>query len=81
MGTELHRGTEAAGDSTSGGHTLVRTLAAELRGPLAGIRVGAEMLTRRDMSPAQSQRLARNVLAATARVEEILSDFALERGA
>jgi hypothetical protein len=39
--------------------------------------MGAELLIRLDLSEKQSQRVARNVLAATMRVEEILSDLAL----
>jgi len=39
--------------------------------------MGAELLIRLDLSEKQSQRVARNVLAATMRVEEILADLAL----
>jgi len=39
--------------------------------------MGAELLIRLDLSEKQNQRVARNVLAASMRVEEILSDLAL----
>ena len=42
----------------------------------AATRMGAELLIRLDLPEKQSQRVARNVLAATLRVEEILSDLA-----
>ena len=43
----------------------------------AATRMGAELLIHLDLPEKQSQRVARNVLAATLRVEEILSDLAL----
>ena len=55
----------------------LRVLLYELRSPLAAARMGAELLIRLDLSEKQNQRVARNVLAATMRVEEILSDLAL----
>ena len=55
-----------------------RALANEMRSPLAVVRMGAELLTRADLSQLQSQRVARNVIAAAVRMEEILSDFALQ---
>jgi hypothetical protein len=66
-------GAEVAGDSFRD----QRVLLYELRGPLAAARIGAELLIRLDLSQKQSQRVARNVLAAAMRVEEILSDLAL----
>jgi hypothetical protein len=36
------------------------------------------MLIRPDLPRLQSQRVARNVIAAAARIEEILSDFSLQ---
>ena len=55
----------------------LRVLLYDLRSPLAAARMGAELLIRLDLSEKQNQRVARNVLAATMRVEEILSDLAL----
>ena len=55
---------------------LAHNLISSLRSPLAAVRLGADLLTRHDLSPAQSQRLARNVLVSAARIEEILLDFA-----
>jgi hypothetical protein len=46
----------------------------DLRSPLAAIRAGAELLLRPDLSPQQIHRLARDVLFAAGRIEEILSD-------
>ena len=66
-------GAEVAGDSFRD----QRVLLYELRSPLAVARMGAELLIRLDLSQKQSQRVARSVLAATMRVEEILSDLAL----
>ena len=66
-------GAEVAGDSFRD----LRGLLYELRSPLAAARMGAELLIRLDLSEKQNQRVARNVLAATMRVEEILSDLAL----
>ena len=43
----------------------------------AAARMGAELLIRLDLSEKQNQRVARNMLAATMRVGEILSDLAL----
>ena len=70
-------GAEVVGDSFGNlcGPALV--LLCELRSPLAAVRMGAELLIRLDLSEKQSQRVARNVLAATMRVEEILADLAL----
>jgi hypothetical protein len=48
----------------------------EARSATAAIRIGAEPLTRSDLFAAQTQRLARHVLAATTRLEQILSDLA-----
>ena len=73
--TEIVRGEEIAGDCPEI-LALAHTLINDLRSPLAAVRVGAELLTRHDLSPAQSQRLARNVLVSAARIEEILLDFA-----
>ena len=64
---------EVAGDSFRD----LRVLLYELRSPLTAARMGAELLIRLDLSHKHSQRVARNVLAATMRVEEILSDLAL----
>src|SRR5258708_11383575 len=75
---ELTTGAEVAGYS---GHDLCarsRMLVSELRSPLAAVRMGAELLVRSDLSELQSQRVARNVLAATVRLEDILSDLALQ---
>ena len=58
--------------------SFAHNLIVPLRCPLAAVRLGAELLTRNDLSPAQSQRLARNVLASAARIEEILLDFAAQ---
>ena len=66
-------GAEVAGDSFRD----QRVLLYELRSPLAVARMGAELLIRLDLSQKQSQRVARSVLAATMRVEEILSDLSL----
>jgi hypothetical protein len=64
---------EVAGDSFRD----LRVLLYDLRSLLAAARMGAELLIRLDLSEKQNQRVARNVLAATMRVEEILSDLAL----
>jgi hypothetical protein len=45
---------------------------------LAAVRVGGEVFIRSDLSQLQSQRVARNMIAAAARIEEILSDFSLQ---
>ena len=66
-------GAEVAGDSFRD----QRVLLYDLRSPLAAARMGAELLIRLDLSEKQSNRVARNVLAATMRVEEILSDLSL----
>jgi hypothetical protein len=70
-------GPEVVGDSFGDlcGHALV--LLCELRSPLAATRMGAELLIRLDLPEKQCQRVARNVLAATMRVEGILSDLTL----
>ena len=65
-------GAEVAGDSF---HDL-RVLLYDLRSPLAAARMGAELFIRLDLSEKQNQRMARNVLAPTMRVDEILSDLA-----
>jgi hypothetical protein len=70
-------GAEVVGDSFRDLCASARVLLRELRSPLAAARIGAELLIRLDLSEKQSQRVARNVLAATMRVEEILSDLAL----
>jgi len=70
-------GAEVVGDSFCDLGAPARVLLCELRSPLAAARMGAELLIRLDLSEKQSQRVARNVLAATMRVEEILSDLAL----
>ena len=70
-------GGEVVGDSFRDLCARPRVLLCELRSPLAAARIGAELLIRLDLSEKQSQRVARNVLAATMRVEEILSDLAL----
>lgn len=70
-------GAEVVGDSFRDLCAHARVLLCELRSPLAAARIGAELLIRLDLSEKQSQRVARNVLAATMRVEEILSDLAL----
>ena len=64
---------EVAGDSFRD----LRVLLYDLRSPPAAARMGAELLIRLDLSEKQNQRVARNVLAATMRDEEILSDLAL----
>ena len=64
---------EVAGDSFRDRRVLLY----DLRSPLAAARMGAELLIRLDLSEKQNQRVARNVLAASMRVEEILSDLAL----
>ena len=71
------KGAEVVGDSFRDLSASARVLLCELRSPLAAARIGAELLIRLDLSEKQSQRVARNVLAATMRVEEILSDLAL----
>jgi len=68
---------EVADDLSHDLCALARTLVNDLRSPLAAVRVGAELLIRPDLSQLQSQRVARNVLVAEARLEEILSDFTL----
>ena len=75
---ELTTGAEVACHSGHDLCALSRMLLSELRSPLAAVRMGAELLVRSDLSELQSQRVARNVLAATARLEEILSDLALQ---
>ena len=67
------RSAEVAGDSFRD----LRVFLYDLQSPLAAARMGAELLIRLDLSEKQNQRVARNVLAATMRVEEILSDLAL----
>jgi len=62
----------AAGPSAEA-HAFVTALVHELRSPLAAIYCGAELLVRSG-TPRDGQRLARNVLAAAARIEEILAD-------
>jgi hypothetical protein len=74
---EAITGVEVAGDSGPDFCTLARTLVNDLRSPLAAVRVGAELLIRSDLSPSHSQRVARNVIVAAARIEELLSDFTL----
>jgi len=68
---------EVAGDSGLDLYALARTLVNDLRSPLAAVWVGAELLTRSDLSPLHSQRVARNVIVAAAQIEELLSDFTL----
>ena len=70
-------GAEVVGDSFRDLCAPARVLLCDLRSPLAAARMGAELLIRLDLPEKQSQRVARNVLAATLRVEEILSDLAL----
>src|SRR6516164_2126499 len=70
-------GAEVVGDSFRDPCAPARVLLCELRSRLAATRIGAELLIRLDLSEKQSQRVARNVLAATMRVEEILADLAL----
>ena len=53
-----------------------RELLSELRSPLAAVRVGADLLLRSDLSEPQRKRVARNVSAATARIDEILAELA-----
>ena len=74
---DVTSGAEVVGDSFCDLGAPARVLLFELRSPLAAARMGAELLIRLDLSEKQSQRAARNVLAATMRVEEILSDLAL----
>jgi len=74
---EVTTGAKAASDSNHDLCVLARMLLNNLRSPLAAVRVGAELLARPDLSPLQSQRVARNVLVAAARLEEILSDVTL----
>jgi hypothetical protein len=50
----------------------------ELRSPLAAVRLEAELLVCPDLPESQSLRIARNVLAATMRLEETLSDLTLQ---
>jgi len=69
-------GAEAIGSTQSCLCAQPQGLLDELRSATAAIRIGAELLTRSDLSAAQTQRLARNVLAATTRLEQILSDLA-----
>lgn len=69
-------GTEAIGSAFCCLCAQSRELFIELRSSTAAIRMGAELLTRSDLSPSQTQRVARNVLAATMRIERILSDLA-----
>ena len=70
-------GAEVVGDSFGDRCGRALVLLCELRSPVAATRMGAELLIRLDLPEKQSQRVARNVLAATMRVEEILSDLAL----
>ena len=74
---EAITGAEVAGDSGHNLCALARTLVNDVRSPLAAVRMGAELLVRSDLSPLQSRRVARNVIVAAARIEELLSDFAL----
>ena len=74
---EAITGAEVAGDSGPDFCALARTLVNDLRSPLAAVRMGAELLVRSDLSPLQSRRVARNVIVAAARIEELLSDFKL----
>jgi len=76
---EAITGAEVASDSGRDFCALARTLVNDLRSPLAAVRMGAELLIRSDLSPLHSQRVARNVIAAAARIEELLSDFPLRR--
>ena len=69
-------GREDIGNDPHRETALAHNLISSLRSPLAAVRLGADLLSRHDLSPAQSQRLARNVLASATRIEEILSDFA-----
>jgi len=64
---------EAATTPDRGHCALARILIDELRGPLTTVRMGAELLTRSDLSQPQSRRIARNVLAAATRIEELLA--------
>ena len=77
----MHLAEIAGGEEGNGGpgreiSVLAHTLISDLRSPLAAFRAGAELLTRYDLSPAQSQRLARDLLMSAARIEEILVDLA-----
>lgn len=54
----------------------VRELLSELRSPLATVRTGAELLIRSDLSELYTKRVARNVFAATIRLDEILTELA-----
>jgi len=74
---EAITGAEVASDSGRDFCALARTLVNDLRSPLAAVRMGAELLIRSDLSPLHSQRVARNVIVAAARIEELLSDFTL----
>jgi len=74
---EAIRRAEVASDSGPDFCALARTLVNDLRSPLAAVRMGAELLIRSDLSPLHSQRVARNVIVAAARIEELLSDFTL----
>ena len=74
---ETITGAEGAGDSDHDFCALARTLVNNLRSPLAAVRIGADLLIRSDLSPLQSRRVARNVIVAAARIEELLSDFKL----
>jgi nitrogen-specific signal transduction histidine kinase len=75
---DVTRGEEVGGDPCDAPCALARVLISELRSPLAAVRMGAELLIRSDLSERQSQRVARNVLAATMRLEDLLSDLALQ---
>lgn len=75
---KLNTGMETGGDPAPDLSAQARTLVDDLRGALAAVRAGGELLIRPDLSQLQSQRVARNVIAAAARIEEILSDFSLQ---
>ena len=74
---EAITGAEVASDSGRDFCALARTLVNDLRSHLAAVRMGAELLIRSDLSPLHTQRVARNVIVAAARIEELLSDFTL----
>ena len=72
---EAITGAEVACDSGPDFCALARTSVNDLRSPLAAVRVGAELPIWPDLSPLRSQRVARNVIVAVARMEELPSDF------
>ena len=74
---EAITGAQVADDSGPDLCALAHTLVNDLRNSLAAVRVGAELLVRSDLSLSQSQRVARNVIVAAARIEGLLSDFTL----